>query len=152
MNELAELKSGVLGFATSHGLGNLNVFKQILEYLQPWQKTLILSLDRNELSGSGVVREGENSIRYGMLGNPGFSESATIAAVLEIVAQIPTPVHIARVSTSRGVELIADAKNRGIPITASTTWMHLLHNSNAIGSYDPNLRLEPPLGNESRSS
>ena len=149
MNELAELKSGVLGFATSHGLGNLNVFRQILEYLQPWQKTLIITLDRNELSGSGVVREGENSIRYGMLGNPGFSESATIAAVLEIVAQIPTSVHIARVSTSRGVELIADAKNRSIPITASTTWMHLLHNSDAIGSYDPNLRLEPPLGDES---
>ena len=149
MNDLAELKSGVLGFATSHGLGNLNVFRQILEYLQPWQKTLILTLDRNELSGAGVVREGENSIRYGLPGNPGFSEAATIAAVLEMVAQIPTPVHIARVSTKRGVELIADAKNRNIPITASTTWMHLLDNSDAIGSYDPNLRLEPPLGDES---
>ena len=149
MNELAELKSGVLGFATSHELGNLDVFRQILEYVQPWQKTLILSLDRNELSGSGVVREGENSIRYGMLGNPGFSEAAMIAAVLEIVAQIPTEVHIMRVSTKRGVELIADAKNRDIPITASTSWMHLLYNSDAIGSYDPNLRLEPPLGDES---
>ena len=149
MNELAELKSGVLGFATSHGLGNLDVFRQILEYVEPWQKTLVLSIDCNELSGSGVVREGENSIRYGMPGNPSFSEAAMIAAVLEIVAQIPTNVHITRVSTKRGVELIADAKNRGIPVTASTTWMHLLHNSDAIGSYDPNLRLEPPLGNES---
>ena len=149
MNELAELKTEVLGFATSHKLGNLDVFKQILEYVQPWQKTLILNLDCNELSGSGVVREGENSVRYGMLGNPGFSEAAIVAAVLEMVAQIPTNVHIARVSTQRGVELIADAKNRNIPITASTTWMHLLHNSDAIGSYDPNLRLEPPLGDES---
>ena len=149
MNELGELKAGVLGFTTSHGLGNLDVFRQILEYVGPWQKTLLLTLDRNELSGSGVVREGENSIRYGMPGNPGFSEAAMIAAVLELVAQIPTSVHIARVSTKRGVELIADAKNRNIPITASTTWMHLLHNSDAIGSYDPNLRLEPPLGNES---
>lgn len=149
MNDLGELKPGVLGFATNHGLGNLDVFKQILEYVQPWQKTLILSLDRNELSGSGVVREGENSIRYGMLGNPGFSEAAMIAAVLEIVAQIPSSVHIMRVSTKRGVELIAEAKNRNIPVTASTTWMHLLYNSDVIGSYDPNLRLEPPLGNES---
>ena len=75
-----------------------------------------------------------------------------IAAVLEIVSEIPTHVHIARVSTKRGVELIADAKNRNLSITASTTWMHLLHNSDAIGSYDPNLRLEPPLGNESDRS
>ena len=149
MNELGELKAGVLGLATSHGLGNLNVFRQILEYVEPWQKTLLLTLDCNELSTSGVVREGANSIRYGMPGNPGFSEAATIAAVLELVAQIPSNVHIARVSTKRGVELIADAKNRSVPITASTTWMHLLHNSDAIGSYDPNLRLEPPLGNES---
>ena len=149
MNELGELKAGVLGFATSHGLGNLDVFRQILEYVRSWQKTLILTLDCNELSASGVVREGTNSIRYGMLGNPSFSEAATIAAVLEIVTQIPTSVHIARVSTKRGVELIADAKNRDVPITASTTWMHLLHNSDAIGSYNPNLRLEPPLGDES---
>ena len=149
MNELEELRKGVLGFATHHGLSNLDIFRQILEYVGPWQKTLFLSLDCHELSSNGVVREGKNSIRYGMLGNPSFSEAATIAAVLEIVAEIPTSVHIGRVSTKRGVELIADAKSRGVPITASTTWMHLLHNSDAIGSYDPNLRLEPPLGDES---
>ena len=149
MNELQELKAGVLGFATRHKLSNLDVFKQILEYVRPWQKPLALALDRNELSGDGVVREGDFSIRYGMLGNPSFSESAIIAAVLEIVAQIPTRVHIMRVSTQRGVELIAEAKARNIPVTASTTWMHLLWNSDAVGSYDPNLRLEPPLGDES---
>ncbi|MGB5710033.1 MAG: dihydroorotase, partial [Waterburya sp.] len=88
------------------------------------------------------------SIRYGMSGNPSFSEAAILAAVLEIVAEIPTPVHIMRVSTKRGVELIAEAKARGIPVTASTTWMHLLCNSEAIGSYDTNFRLEPPLGNK----
>ena len=51
------------------------------------------------------------------------------------------------VSTARGVELIANAKQRGVPVTASTTWMHLLFSTADIGSYDPNLRLEPPLGN-----
>jgi dihydroorotase len=84
-----------------------------------------------------------------MSGNPGFSEAAIIAAVLEIAAEIPTPIHIMRVSTQRGVELIADAKTRGVRVSASTTWMHLLWDSNALGSYSPNLRLEPPLGNES---
>jgi dihydroorotase len=147
MNELEEFQAEVLGFVTQHRLSNLNVLKQILEYVQPWQKPLSLALDRNELSGEGVVREGKNSIRYGMLGNPGFSEAAIIAAVLEIVAQIPTPIHIMRVSTSRGVELIAEAKSRNLPVTASTTWMHLLHSSDAVSSYNPNLRLEPPLGN-----
>ncbi|MGB5636951.1 MAG: dihydroorotase [Waterburya sp.] len=148
MTELGELKPGIIGFASHHNLGSLNTWKQILEYVQPWQKTIAIALDQNELVGDGVIRDGEVSIRYGMSGNPSFSEAAILAAVLEIVAEIPTPVHIMRVSTKRGVELIAEAKARGIPVTASTTWMHLLCNSEAIGSYDTNFRLEPPLGNK----
>lgn len=146
MNELAELKTAAVGFTSSYRLGNLDLFRQTLEYIQPWRKTIAIALDRNELAGEGVVREGEISLRQGMLGNPGFSEAAAIAAVLEIVAEIAAPVHIMRVSTRRGVELIADAKARGVPVTASTTWMHLLWDSSATVSYDPNLRLEPPLG------
>ena len=145
MNELAELSSEVIGFTSSYTLANLDLFEQTLNYVRGWCKPVAIALNRNELA-KGVVREGEVSIRYGMLGNPGFSEAAIIAAVLEIVAEIAVPVHIMRVSTARGVELIADAKARGIEVTASTTWMHLLQDSNALGSYDPNLRLEPPLG------
>ena len=148
MNELALVKSKAIGFYDRFNLSNLNLLRQLLEYIQPWQKPLAIALDRNELAGDGVVREGEASIRYGMSGSPSFSEAAIIAAVLEIVAEIPTPVHIMRVSTKRGVELIADAKQRNIPVTASTTWMHLLWNSDAVASYDPNLRLEPPLGEQ----
>jgi dihydroorotase len=149
MNALAELQPAIVGFASRHNLSNLHVLKQILEYVQSGQKTFAIALQQNELAGVGVVREGNASIRYGMSGSPGFSEAAIIAAVLEIVAEIPTPIHIMRVSTKRGVELIAEAKARGVRVTASTTWMHLLWDSNALGSYSPNLRLEPPLGNES---
>lgn len=149
MNELAELQPEIVGFTSKHNLSNLHVLKQILEYLQPEQKPIAIALHQNELTGNGVVREGNASIRYGMSGNPGFSEAAIVAAVLEIAAEIPTPIHIMRVSTLRGVELIADAKAKGANVTASTTWMHLLWDSNALGSYSPNLRLEPPLGNES---
>lgn len=147
MAELGDLKSGVVGFVSSYNLANLDLFEQTLEYLQCWQKTMAIALNRNELAGDGVVREGEMSIRYGMPGSPGFSEAAIVAAVLEIVAEIPTTIHVMRVSTKRGVELIADAKSRGVSVTASTTWMHLLGDSSAMGSYDPNWRLEPPLGN-----
>jgi dihydroorotase len=148
MNELGELKTGAIGFSDRFNFGNLNLFKQVLEYLKPWQIPIAIALADNELTNNGVIREGEVSLRYGVPGNPSFSEAAIIAAVLEIVAAIGTPVHIMRVSTQRGVELIADAKQRGIPVTASTTWMHLLFNSEASGSYDPNLRLDPPLGNQ----
>ena len=148
MTELRELSTNVVGFAETYTLENLSLLRQTLEYAKPFNKPIALALNNNELKSNGVVREGTASIRYGLSGEPGFSESAALAAVLEIVDAIGTPVHIMRISTRRGIELIANAKQRGVPVTASTTWMHLLFNTNDIDNYNPNLRLEPPLGNE----
>ena len=147
MSELEQLGQKALGFSQKIDFTQLAFFKQALEYLQPTRKPIAIDLSQNQLCKEGIIREGKNSIRYGVVGNPGFSESAAIAAVLEIVASLRTPVHLMRVSTYRGVELIAEAKQRGVPITASTTWMHLLWDTSYLSSYDPNLRLEPPLGN-----
>jgi dihydroorotase len=148
MTELAELAaSGVVGFTDGRAIANLGLLRRALEYLQPLGKPVALVPCDSKLAGNGVMREGVQSLRYGLPGNPAIAESAALAAILELVADIRTPVHLMRISTRRSVELIEDAKARGLPITASTTWMHLLLNTEAVGSYDPNLRLEPPLGN-----
>jgi dihydroorotase len=147
MTELAELKEAAVGFTAQLTLSNLPFFRQVLEYLRPFNKPIAIGLSQNELSNQGVIREGVNSIRYGLPGDPNYAEASAIAAVLEMIDGIKTPVHIMRVSTARSVELIAAAKQRGVPVTASTTWMHLLFSTADLASYDPNLRLEPPLGN-----
>lgn len=147
MTELAEISDHAIGFSDRFSLAELPFLKQALEYLQPFQKPVAIDVSANELTNKGVMREGGNSVRYGLVGNPGYSEAAAIAAILELVAAINIPVHLMRVSTARGVELIAAAKARGVPVTASTTWMHLLFSTADLASYDPNLRLEPPLGN-----
>lgn len=148
MTQLAELAPVIIGFADGYPIKNLNLLRQVLEYLKPLDKPVALAVTNCELKGNGIVREGVASIRYGLSGNPGFSETVALSAVLEIVDAIGIPVHIMRVSTRRGVELIANAKKRGVSVTASTTWMHLLFNTNDLSHYDPNLRLEPPLGNK----
>jgi dihydroorotase len=149
LTELGELaNSGIIGFTDRISLSNLGLLRRVLEYLHPFGKPIALTAYDSKLKGNGVMREGAASIRFGLPGNPSFSETTAIAAILELVAATNTPIHLMKVSTARGVELIADAKARGLPVTASTTWMHLLLNSEAIASYDPNLRLEPPLGNE----
>nr|WP_290222681.1 dihydroorotase [Trichocoleus desertorum] len=148
MTELAELAAaGVVGFADGRALSSYGLLRRLLEYLKPLQKPVALWPCDLKLAGDGVMREGPESIRFGLPGSPAIAETTAIAALLELVAAIGTPVHIMRVSTARSVELIQAAKERGLPITASTTWMHLLLHSQAIQSYDPNLRLEPPLGN-----
>ena len=148
MTELAELAAmGVVGFADGRPLSNLGLLRRLLEYLQPLGKPLALMPCDRQLSGNGVMREGTQSIRLGLPGSPAIAESAALAAILELVAAINTPVHLMRISTSRSVQLIEEAKARGLPVTASTTWMHLLLNTEDLDSYDPNLRLDPPLGN-----
>lgn len=148
MTELAELAAaGVVGFADGHPLSNLMLLRRILEYSHPLGKPVALWACDRQLMGNGVMREGAQSIRFGLPGNPALAESAALAGALEVIAAMGTPVHFMRISTRRSVELLEEAKRQGLPVTASTTWMHLLFNTEDLGKYDSNMRLEPPIGN-----
>ncbi|MEA5572373.1 dihydroorotase [Calothrix sp. UHCC 0171] len=150
LTELAELASaGVVGFADGKPLENLSLVRRALEYLQPLHKPVAFYACDRQLRSNGIMREGVDAIRFGLPVTPVAAETSAIAALLELVAATGTAIHIMRVATARGVELIASAKSRGLPVTASTTWMHLLLDTKALKSYHPSLRLEPPLGNPS---
>ncbi|MFN6558631.1 MAG: dihydroorotase [Nostoc sp. ChiSLP01] len=150
MTELADLASaGVVGFTDGKPLENLALVQRVLEYLQPLEKPVAFWPCDRQLAANGVIREGAQALRLGLPPVPASAETSAIAALIELVAAIGTPVHIMRVSTARSVELIARAKAAGLPITASTTWMHLLLDTKAIKSYNSSLHLDPPLGNAS---
>ncbi|MEH2044871.1 dihydroorotase [Nostoc sp.] len=150
MTELADLASaGIVGFTDGKPLENLALVRRVLEYLQPLGKPVAFWPSDRQLTANGVIREGTNALRFGLPPIPASAETTAIAAMLELVATIGTPVHIMRVSTARSVELIASAKAAGLPITASTTWMHLLLDTKAVKSYHTSLHLDPPLGNPS---
>jgi dihydroorotase len=148
--------SGVVGFADGLPIENRGLLRRLLEYIKPLNKPIALWCCDQSLAANGVMRESFESLNLGLPGNPGMSETVALAGILELVESIHTPIHIMRVSTKRSVELIQDAKARGLPITASVTWMHLLLDTEMINHgempgyniqpYDPNLRLEPPLG------
>ncbi len=148
MTELAELaKIGILGFAEGRPIARLGLLRRILEYLKPMSLPLVVFPLDLALQGKGVMREGLASMIYGLEGDPSYSESVAVASILELVASLQTSVHLMRISTRRSLELIAEAKDRGLAITTSTSWLHLLFDTQDIRSYDPNLRLNPPLGN-----
>ncbi|BAZ21769.1 dihydroorotase [Kalymmatonema gypsitolerans NIES-4073] len=150
MTELVDLAAvGVVGFTDGQPWENFGLVRRVLEYLQPLRKPVAFWCCDRELIGNGVMREGPDAIRLGLPFIPGSAETSAIAALLELVTATSTPVHIMRVSTARSVELIAAAKARGVPITASTSWMHLLLDTQAIKSYNSSLKLNPPLGNPS---
>lgn len=147
MTQLAELATaGIVGFADGQPIENLALLRRLLEYIQPLNKPIALWCCDRRLVGNGVIREGADSIILGLPGNPEIAETCAIATLLELVSAIGTPVHIMRVSTARSVELISQAKERGLPVTASVSWMHLLLDTRSLYSYNPHLRIEPPLG------
>ncbi|MGB7416020.1 MAG: dihydroorotase [Thermosynechococcaceae cyanobacterium] len=146
--ELSELRdTGVVGFSEGFPLTNLVLIRRLLEYLAPLKMPIALWPVHSDLAAQGVIREGLQALRLGLPENPSASETTALAALLELVAMVPAPVHIMRVSTARSVQLITAAKAAGLPITASTTWMHLLWNSDDLSTYNTSLRLDPPVGN-----
>jgi dihydroorotase len=149
LTELGELaQSGIVGFADGKAITDIGLLRRMLEYAAPIDKPIMLWANDPVLAGGGIAREGVEALRFGLSGNPVYSETAPLGAILELVAEIGTPIHLMRLSTARGVELIQRAKQGGLPITASVTWLHLLYSTSDLAGYDPNLRLSPPLGNE----
>ncbi|WP_008307818.1 dihydroorotase [Leptolyngbya sp. PCC 6406] len=154
LGELADLRAqftagtpGLAGCADGHPLDNPVLLRRLLEYLRPIHAPVALWPCDRALAGMGVARAGALAQVAGLAEQPVAAEAAALAALLELVAEIGTTVHIMRVSTARSVALLAQAKAQGLPITASVSWLHLLFSTQDVLNYDPHLRLDPPLGN-----
>jgi dihydroorotase len=148
LTDMAELADTVVGFTDGKAIANLLLVRRAMEYIKPLGKPIALFPQNLDLATNGVIREGKWSLQYGMTGYPAAAETTALAALIELVRLTRTPTHFMRLSTARSVELIAQAKNDGLPITASTSWLHLCHCDRDLSTYDPNLRLLPPLGSE----
>jgi dihydroorotase len=150
MAELAELhRAGVVGFSDGRPLTHFGLLQQLLLYAQPFGKPIALVPQNPHLNPTGVARSGTYSLIWGLPDVPVAAETTALTAILELLTDLntTTPVHFMRISTQRGVTLLAQAKDAGLPITASTPWTHLLWDSSHLGDYNPYLRFDPPLGN-----
>ncbi|MGB0560338.1 MAG: dihydroorotase [Spirulinaceae cyanobacterium] len=146
MVEYGDLQAQVVGFTDDRALADWTLLQRILTYLKPLGKPIALVPRMTSLQQQGIAREGPTALTLGLPLDPACSETVAIAGLLELVATTETPLHLIKISTARGVELIAQAKAQGLPITASTSWLHLLWEVGDLQSYDPSLHLSPPLG------
>lgn len=147
MTELQELKQAqVVGFADGRPLNNPLLLRRILEYGQGLNLPIALYGCDRRLMGSGAARDSAESLRLGLPPIPASAETTAVSLILELVAELGTPVHLMRLSTARAVELVATAKAQGYPISASTPWTHLIWDTRDLQDYDSNLHLDPPLG------
>jgi dihydroorotase len=110
--------------------------------------------DEPELSADGVINEGVMSERLGLPGQPAAAEITAIARNIALCEASGGRLHLAHVTTARGLELVADAKARGLPVTCEVTPSHLFLTEDAVfgtgreAAYDTNAKINPPLRTE----
>ena len=110
--------------------------------------------DDPTLNAGGVMHEGRVSERLGLAGQSAAAEIVAIARNVALAEETGARLHIAHISTARGVELVADAKARGIAVTCEVTPSHLFLTEDAVfgagpePAYDTNAKINPPLRTE----
>lgn len=97
------------------------------------------------LSAGGHMHEGELSRRLGVAGIPADAEVDAVARDLELAARTGAAYHIQHVSAARTLELVADARDRGVDVTVEVTPHHLDFDVAHLEGLDPNLKMYPPL-------
>ncbi len=172
LRELAD--AGVVAFSDDgRPLNNANLLLFALRYLRGTGRPLLLHLEDAALGAGGSMHEGKWSARLGLHGVPSSSESGPLARDLEVIlyaaaeaaavagvaagaaaagASHPAPatssvplVHFQHLSAAESARLVRSAKAEGLPVTAEVTPHHLLLTDEAVRSFDPSLKINPPL-------
>ncbi|MDR7897419.1 dihydroorotase [Thermosynechococcus sp. JY1334] len=148
LTDLAELAaSGVVGFCDDRGLTHWPLVQRALTYVQPLGKPVALWPFDPALAANGVARQSGVATRLGLVEQLVCCETIPLLAILELARTVSTSIHLMRLSTARSVEILA--KDKPEQVSASVSWLHLLFTVEDLASYDPHLRLDPPLGTAS---
>jgi dihydroorotase len=97
------------------------------------------------LSQGGVMHEGLYSTRLGLKGIPAASEEAMVSRDLILTQMTRSKYHVAHLSTRRSVEMVREAKAKGLRVTAEVTPHHFTLTDAAVADYDTNAKMNPPL-------
>jgi dihydroorotase len=151
--ELAEI--GELKFAGAVAIsddGNpvvrSSLMKKALQYASMFDITVISHCEDLDLAENGVMNEGYMSTIMGLKGIPAAAEEAMVARELILSEYTGIPIHIAHVSTALSVEMIRNAKKRGVKVTCETCPHYFSLTEKACEGYNTNAKINPPLRTE----
>jgi len=151
LTEMADLRdAGAAAFSDDgRGIQHAGMSRTAIEYAGMLGATIAVHAEDESLVGRGCVNEGVVSTRLGLPGQPAIGESLAAIRDIEVAGYVGGKIHICHVSSALTVDAIRSAKARGISVTAEVTPHHLVLNEDALdGSYDTNLKMNPPLRTE----
>jgi dihydroorotase len=121
------------------------LMRRAMEYSRPFGLPVIAHSEDLSLVGEGVMNEGFVATELGLKGIPWVAEDAMIARDAMLAEFTGAHLHVAHVSTKGAVEIIRQAKKRGVKITCEATPHHFTLNDDAVRGYDTNAKMNPPL-------
>ncbi|HOQ06819.1 MAG TPA: dihydroorotase [Clostridiales bacterium] len=148
--ELAEI--GELKFAGAVAVSDdgrpvksSSLMKKAMQYASMFDIAIISHCEDTDLAEDGVMNEGYTSTVLGLKGIPAAAEETMVARELILSEYLDIPIHIAHVSTALSVELIRNAKKRGVRVTCETCPHYFSLTEEACMGYDTNAKVNPPL-------
>jgi dihydroorotase len=124
------------------------LMRRALEYAKLFGRPLIQHAEDPALAAGGVMHEGLVSTTLGLRGMPGEAESVMVARDLALAELTGGWVHVAHLSSAASVELIRQAKRRGVHVTCEVTPHHLALTEGAVEGFRTDAKVNPPLRTE----
>ena len=121
------------------------LMRRALEYVKAFDGVIAQHAEEPRLTEGAQMHEGEMSTRLGLTGWPAVAEEAIIARDILLTEHVGSRLHVCHVSTAGSVELLRQAKARGVRVTAEVTPHHLFLTDERVASYDPVYKVNPPL-------
>ncbi|MEH1100725.1 dihydroorotase [Micromonospora sp. CPCC 205561] len=146
-----------------HCVADPRLMRRALEYVKAFDGIIAQHAEEPRLTEGAQMHEGEVSTRLGLTGWPAVAEEAIIARDVLLAEHVGSRLHVCHVSTAGSVEVLRQAKARGVRVTAEVTPHHLLltdelvggrgelgspalaENWSPAGAYDPVYKVNPPL-------
>ena len=148
--ELYDMKNaGAIAFGDyNKSLSNANLLKIGLQYAQDFDGLVIAFCQDEKIKGNGVVNEGIVSTRLGLTGIPNLAEELIVARNLFLLEYTEGKLHIPTISTTKSVQLIREAKAKGLNVTCSVAVHHLTLTDEKLDTFDSRYKVLPPLRTE----
>lgn len=124
---------------------NARVLRRAMEYARALNLPLIEHCEDLHLSEAGDMHEGLQSTRLGLRGIPRSSEDVMVARDIILAGVTGARYHVAHISSKHSVEMVATAKQRGLPVTSEATPHHFALADSDMLPYDSNYKMKPPL-------
>lgn len=150
MAELYDMKkAGAVAFGDyNKSLDNANLLKIALQYVQDFEGLVIAFAQDEKIKGNGVANEGIVSTQLGLKGIPNLAEELQIARNLFLLEYTGGKLHIPTISTAKSVQLIKEAKAKGLNVTCSAAVHHLVLTDSTLEGFDTRYKVSPPLRTE----